>query len=227
VKLALFDCDGTLVDSQHSIIAAMNAGFASSGLVPPDERSVRRVVGLSLVEAVARLLPDEDAGRHESIAEAYKRAFHSNRTAGAHPEPLYPGLRQALDALESAGWLLGVATGKSRRGLLATLNHHGLAARFMTLQTADEPPGKPHPAMLLRAIAEAGSSRDRTVMIGDTSFDMQMARNAGVRGIGVSWGYHEPEELRATGAAVVVDCYDDLPGAVQRIMGGDLPEVTA
>lgn len=217
-RLALFDCDGTLVDSQHAIIAAMNAGFAAAGLPPPAANAVRRVVGLPLVDGVARLLPEPDPALCRRIVEAYKTVFRDNRLNGRHPEPLYPGVRQALTALEAAGALLGIATGKSMRGLLATLEHHGLRDRFVTLQTGDIPPGKPHPAMVHRAMAESGADRAGTVVIGDTTFDVLMARNAGVPCVGVAWGYHAPEELAGCGAARLVNAFGDVPDAVLGLM---------
>jgi phosphoglycolate phosphatase len=214
LKLALFDCDGTLVDSQHAIVSAMTAAWAGEGLGEPDPVRVRRVVGLSLVEAVARLLPDGDPVQHVRLAERYKEAFMRGRLAGRHLEPLFPGLREALEALERERVLLGVATGKSLRGLTATLAHHDLARFFVTLQTADIGPGKPDPAMVRRALAESGAEAADTVMIGDTVFDMEMARRAGVGAIGVAWGYHEVEELRAAGAQRIVGDGDGLVAAI-------------
>lgn len=221
LRLALFDCDGTLVDSQHAIVAAMEAGFAAHGLVPPPARDVRRVVGLPLVSAVATLAPDLTPDAHEAISEAYKAAFYRNRLAGTHPEPLFDGVVEALDALEAAGFVLGIATGKSRRGLDATLTHHGLAPRFVTLQTSDRVAGKPSPDMVFAALAESGVSAADTVVIGDTSFDILMARNARVRSIGVSWGYHEGAELLAAGADLLVHEYVALPGAVTGLLVKD------
>lgn len=221
LKLALFDCDGTLVDSQHAIIAAMEAGFEAHGLPPPPAREVRRVVGLPLVAAVARLAPALSGDAHEAISEAYKSAFQRNRLAGTYPEPLFDGVVAALDALEAAGFLLGVATGKSRRGLDATLAHHGLAHRFVTLQTSDRVAGKPSPDMVHAALAESGATAAGTVVIGDTSFDILMARNARVRSVGVAWGYHDGAELLAAGADLLVHEYAALPEAVTGLFIGD------
>ncbi|MEA1676692.1 HAD-IA family hydrolase [Nitrospirillum sp. BR 11163] len=218
-RLALFDCDGTLVDSQHAIIAAMAAGFASQGLTPPPDEAVRRQVGLSLEVAVLGLLPEGvGAGAVAGIVAAYKDAFFANRAKGIAQEPLYPGLVAALDALEAAGFLLGIATGKSHRGLVATLEHHGLNGRFVTLQTADRAQGKPSPDMALRAMAEAGADPATTVVIGDTSYDMQMARNAGAAALGVAWGYHAPKSLLAAGAARVCHDYAEVPAAVAALV---------
>lgn len=209
-RLALFDCDGTLVDSQHSIIEAMRRAFEGGKLAPPSRAHVLSIVGLSLPHAMARLLPDADADYHDHMAGQYKRAFHAMRQEGGVAEPLYDGMADLIAALDADGWMLGVATGKSDRGLNLCLTSHGLIDRFVTLQTADRHPGKPHPSMALQAMADAGAAPETTVMIGDTSFDMEMAVNARVRGIGVPWGYHSREELIAAGASAVVVDMDDL-----------------
>ena len=202
-RLAIFDCDGTLVDSQHNIVMAMNDAFARARLDPPARAETLNVIGLSLIEAMQMLLPDADHRFHATMAENYKQAFWRLRDNGLVEEPLYDGIAEAIDALEADGWLLGVATGKSDRGLALCLEHHGLASRFITLQTADRHPSKPHPSMIETAMAEAGASPETTIMIGDTSFDMLMARNANVRALGVAWGYHAAEDLHAAGAHAV------------------------
>ncbi len=176
------------------------------------------MVGLPLLEAIQVLLPDSKAHVWEDIKESYQAAFFESRQNGSLQEPLYPGVKECLNSLEQEGWLLGVATGKSRRGLLATLDYHGLNSRFVVLKTADLSPGKPNPDMLLEAIVETGVEASATAMIGDTTFDMEMARNACVKAIGVSWGYHEPEELLATGAGVIVDDYAQLQPALNSVV---------
>ena len=209
--LAIFDCDGTLVDSQATICDAMEHCFAGAGLPAPDRAAVRRIVGLSLPQAMRALLPDADHAHHRALAEAYKASFHQLRCDGRVEERLYEGVAEMLATMAEDGWLLGVATGKSDRGLRLVLDHHGLAHRLVTLQTADRHPSKPHPSMVERAMAEAGAAARDTVMIGDTSFDIAMARNAGVRAIGVGWGYHEPAELIAEGADAVATTPAQLP----------------
>ena len=204
-RLAIFDCDGTLVDSQDVICRAMVDCFVAAGRVPPPTEQTRRVVGLSLVEVMEALLPKEDAAVHFDLAERYKRVFQDLRARGHVEEPLFDGIAELIDTLEADGWLLGVATGKSDRGLSLCLDCHGLAARFMTLQTADRHPSKPHPSMIEQAMADAGAAPETTVMIGDTSYDIAMARAAGVTAIGVAWGYHEPSELWEAGAHHVAD----------------------
>lgn len=215
VKLAVFDCDGTLVDSQVNIVRAMTESFARAGLPAPDPHCIRHGVGLSLFEIMKVLLPDADAGLHTRLADAYRGVYHRLRAEGTLAvEPLYPGVRNGLVELAEHGWALGVATGKSDRGLALILEHHDLAHHFVTLQTADRHPSKPHPAMLDAAMAAAGSVPTDTVMIGDTSFDMAMGRAAGARAVGVDWGYHAAPDLIAAGAERVVATMPELLAAL-------------
>ncbi|MGR6329795.1 HAD-IA family hydrolase [Sphingomonas sp. XXL09] len=211
-RLAVFDCDGTLVDSQANICRAMEEAFLLAELPAPPRTAIRRIVGLSLVEALQALLPDAATDQHRRMAADYKDAFFRLRTSGAMAEePLFDGIAAVIEQLRSDGWLLGVATGKSDRGLAHILAHHGLADRFVTLQTADRHPSKPDPSMLLAAMAEAGATPAETAMIGDTSFDMVMAKAAGARAIGVAWGYHDQSDLVNGGADVVADRVAALP----------------
>jgi phosphoglycolate phosphatase len=212
VKLAVFDCDGTLVDGQAAVCDAMEAAFAEAGLPPPPRNDVRRIVGLSLPQAVRTLTPGADGLTQATVVDAYKAAFRAAREGGQLEEPLFEGLRELLGELREAGWELAVATGKSDRGLAACLAGHGIDSLFGSLQTADRHPSKPHPAMLEAALAAYDASADEAVMIGDTSFDMAMARAAGVRAIGVAWGYHSPAELREAGAEAVAASVDELKG---------------
>lgn len=199
-RLAIFDCDGTLVDSGATIRTALEQAFSVHGLDCPPPEISRKVIGLSLMECMAVLAPGAD---HAALTRSYKDAFFALRGAGEVYEPLFEGVIELLEAMEADGWLLGVATGKSRRGLDHCLDSHGLSGRFVTLQTADHHPSKPHPAMAIAAMAEAGAAPGRTVFIGDTGWDMGCARNAGVGAIGAAWGYHEVEELEAQGAQKV------------------------
>jgi len=211
IRLAIFDCDGTMVDSQANICRAMEEAFAADGLPAPDHHLTRRVVGLSLVEAMRMMLPDEAEDRHKRLADLYRDAFLTLRgNGGLAAEPLYEGLVELFDRLDQAGWLLAVATGKSDRGLSLCLDHHGLTRRFVSLQTADRHPSKPHPSMIHQALADAGGEPAHAVMIGDTSFDMEMGVNAAVRPIGVDWGYHDAHELHAAGASAVALSMDEL-----------------
>ncbi len=202
-RLAVFDCDGTLVDGQADVCDTMEQAFVAAGFAAPDRNETRRLVGLSLPVAIAQLAPDANEAVQTGLVENYKTMFRARRTAGTLDEPLYDGIPELLTGLHDAGWLLAVATGKSTRGLNACLETHGINHLFTSLQTADGHPSKPHPAMLEAALLEAGVPAENAVMIGDTSFDMTMAANAGVRAIGVEWGYHTPDELRDAGAANV------------------------
>jgi phosphoglycolate phosphatase len=221
-RLAIFDCDGTLVDSGAPIFAAVAEAFQIHGVPVPEPRVCRRVVGLSLVEAMAALVPDLTFDEHVAIAETYKSCFMQARLEGRVEEPLFDGMLDLLDRLEQEGWLLAVATGKSDRGLKHCLEGHGIHARFVSLQTADRHPSKPHPSMALQAIADAGASAETSAVIGDTSFDMAMAQAAGTTAIGVAWGYHEPDELIAAGALGIADKPDDVLRliGVQEVVDG-------
>lgn len=220
--LVLFDCDGTLVDSQFAIIAAMNTAFAAEGIGPADPESVRRVVGLPLAEAIARLVPDRNAIEVDRLAGHYKEAFASQRTREELREPLFPGIDKVLRELYDSGATLGVATGKSHRGLIATLEKHQILPLFSTLQTADIGPGKPNPHMAYRAFEETGHVAEDTVMIGDTVFDIEMARNAHIKSIGVSWGYHPSEDLQDAGADRLVRQADGIMPAIAELFEGAL-----
>lgn len=210
MKLAVFDCDGTLVDSSADVVLSMAQAFDRAGLPLPDANTVRRMVGLSLPVAVRQLAPDLEADEARLVVEFYKSTFRARREQGLLEEPLYDGMAELLHRLHDAGWTLAVATGKSDRGLEACLAGHGLTGLFTSLQTADRHPSKPHPAMLEAALFEAGAMPSQAVMIGDTTFDIHMAKAARVRGVGVAWGYHGPEELSQAGAEAVARQVADL-----------------
>lgn len=210
VKLAVFDCDGTLCDGQAGVVNAMATAFTEVGVPAPPSSRVRRIVGLSLPQAINRLAPDLPEDRQFAVVQAYKQAFRHSRESGDLREPLYEGMSDLLHRLHGWGWTLGVATGKSDRGLASTLAVHALTGLFTTTHTADRHPSKPHPAMLEAAMDDVLAEARDTCMIGDTVFDMEMAVAAGVRPIGVSWGYHEAAELRAAGAVDVADTMAQL-----------------
>jgi phosphoglycolate phosphatase len=214
-RLALFDCDGTLVDSQANICMAMEHAFAEANVPPPPRSATRRIVGLSPVEAMRHLLPDADDALHRDMAERYKQAFFTLRGNGLVDEPLYDGMIGVLSTLDENCWLLGVATGKSDRGLHKCLDHHGIRALFVTLQTADHHPSKPHPSMVYQALSDAGVEADKAIMIGDTVYDIHMGKAAGVKTIGVGWGYHPLHELKNAGADYLVETMDELMQALE------------
>ncbi|PKP89557.1 MAG: haloacid dehalogenase [Alphaproteobacteria bacterium HGW-Alphaproteobacteria-16] len=217
-RLAVFDCDGTLVDGQADVCWAMERAFTRAGLPAPDSQLVRRIVGLSLPVAVRELAPDLADDQARAVTEYYRSSYRARREEGLLDEPLYDGMAELLANLQGAGWSLAVATGKSDRGLNACLKTHGIADLFVSLQTADRHPSKPHPAMLEAALFEAGAAPHQAVMIGDTSFDMAMARGAGVRAVGVAWGYHAPHELLEHGALSVARNINALAEALEAAL---------
>lgn len=219
LRLVVFDVDGTLVDSQGHIKAAMARAFAAVGLPDPGPEATLSIVGLSLPQALARLAPEAGEDTQARMVEAYRQAFFDLH-AGTAPAPLYPGAREVLEALAPRDdLLLGIATGKSRRGLDHILEAHDLKRFFVTEQVADHHPSKPHPSMLLTALAETGVQAEDAVMVGDTSFDMDMARAARMCALGVDWGYHPSEQL--TRAEAVLSSFGELPGTLARIWGDD------
>jgi len=213
-RLVVFDVDGTLVDSQAHILGAMALAYDAQGLPMPPREAILNIVGLSLPQAFARLMPEGDAAQIEALVAGYKSGFGTLRTVDT--SPLYPGAKAALDTLVAEnGVVLGVATGKSRRGLDHVLAAHALAGHFDTTQVADDHPSKPHPSMLHACLAETGARGG--VMIGDTSYDIEMGRAAGFRTLGVAWGYHPVEALQRAGADLVIDSYAALAGALDDL----------
>ena len=209
-KLCVFDLDGTLVDSQHHIVAAMQAAFSAEHITPPSKAEVRQIVGLPLEHAVRRLAPTAAGLQIERIGDGYREAYFSMKQACGAAEPLMDGAMDALNQMEVEDWQLAIVTGKGRRGLLEVLDAHGIKQRFATLKSADDGPGKPDPTLLYEAMDECGVGPERAVMVGDTTFDLQMARRAKVTGIGVSWGYHSVAALEAEGARTVLKSFGDL-----------------
>ncbi|PZQ49639.1 MAG: HAD family hydrolase [Rhodovulum sulfidophilum] len=221
--LIVFDVDGTLVDSQHIIVAAMETAFAGLDLPPPPREEILGIVGLSLGAAVAALAPGLSQAELDRLERGYRDEFVAQRVRGgaeAHA-PLYPGARAALERLAADPAVrLGVATGKARRGLDHVLDSHGLEGFFVTLQTADDHPSKPHPSMLETALVETGLAAGRAVMIGDTEFDILMGKAAGFATIGVAWGYHPRARLEAAGADLVIEDFGALDAALAALRGG-------
>ena len=218
-RLIVFDVDGTLVDSQAAIVGAMSQAFARAGRPAPARSAALGVVGLSLPQAMAVLAPEAGTDEHLRLVGNYREAFAAFRrsTGGEATMPLYPGALETVARLHAAGYLLGIATGKARRGLDHFLATHGIGHRFVATRTADDAPSKPHPQMLLGCIAAAGVEPRDAVMVGDTEFDMAMAVAAGCRAIGVSWGYHPAGRVLASGAERIADSFDELGSMLEAL----------
>ncbi|MEE2809620.1 MAG: HAD-IA family hydrolase [Pseudomonadota bacterium] len=218
LKLVVFDVDGTLIDSQGLIMAAMTLGFEKQGLAAPAREDVLPLVGLSLEIIMPRLASAQSPAVHAELVDGYKNAFMELRKRGTPQDdmPLFDGALAAVSGLHAQPeTLLGIATGKSRRGLDKVLQAYDMERYFFTQQVADHHPSKPHPSMLSACLADTGASADQAVMIGDTSFDMDMAKAAGFKAIGVSWGYHDRNELAA--ADIVIDRFTDLENALEEL----------
>ncbi len=216
LSLVVFDCDGTLVDSQYLIVEAMKQAFITVELCPPERSEILKTIGLSLPEAMGKLVPEQLPGTREELCNNYRMWCTKLRSQQESKEPLFPGAASLLFNLAARDdVVLGIATGKSRRGVTRFIEQNKLQGVFSTIQTADDAPSKPHPGMLLQAMAETGASLESTVMIGDTAYDMIMAACAKVASIGVTWGYHSVSDLRRSGATRIVRNFSALAHALE------------
>jgi len=204
-RLLVFDWDGTLVDSAGRIVACMRAAARETGLPLLPEERLRDVIGLGLRQALARLFPGAD---EEALARFAARYRHHYLNGAYRPVRPFPGADALLEALEARGYWLAVATGKSRAGLERSLDEHGWRGRFLATRCADETCSKPHPQMLLEIMEELDVPPERTLMIGDTEYDVLMARQAGADALGVAHGVHGRERLLARGALACVGGLD-------------------
>jgi len=217
VKLILFDVDGTLVDSQNVIAASIRRAFQAYGMEPPSRERSLSIVGLSLVEAFTVLAGPK--APVEGLAQAYKEAYTVLHPDPANEAPLFPGAGECIARLQGRDDVrLGLATGKSRKGVARLIAQQGWEGVFSTIQTADDAPSKPHPAMILQAVEELGVAPEDAMMIGDSSYDMAMARAAGVLPVGVAWGFQPVAALKEAGADRIVDSYDELEPVLQGFL---------
>ena len=185
-ELLVFDWDGTLMDSAATISSSIQMACRDLDLKIPSDEQARHIIGLGLNEAIAHLLPELPKSEYENLVDRYRHHFLSRD----EEIPLFEGALETVRNLHAQGFLLAVATGKSRRGLDRAMQHTGLVDYFHSTRCADECFSKPHPAMLEEIMDELGASRDQTLMIGDTSHDLQMASNAGVKSLAVAYGAH-------------------------------------
>ncbi len=190
-RLLAFDWDGTLADSTALIASALQQTCREMGLTVPDDTSAKHVIGLGHQDSIRYLAPALEPRHHAHFTER----FGAHYMGGDATIPLFAGVREMLGELETRGFLLGIATGKSRRGLTRVLAQHGIAHYFGVSRCADEGFSKPHPDMLLALMDQAGVEPDATLMIGDTTHDLQLARNAGVASLAVAYGAHPPDGL--------------------------------
>lgn len=219
LRFAVFDLDGTLIDSVDAIVEGVRACWAACGFPEPDPAAVRRIIGLPWEESIRTLLPGAGEREFTSI-----RAYHDEVARGLRRRPdtreiLFEGAETLLEALEADGFVLGIVTSRNTRRLHRILEEHGLTHRFVTVKTPDHGPGKPNPHLMFQAMDEVGAVAASTVMVGDTTFDMMMAKNASAHAIGVSWGVHDTKELIAAGAGRVVDAFPELRDAIGMVTG--------
>ncbi|RFC62473.1 HAD family hydrolase [Fulvimarina endophytica] len=220
MKAVLFDCDGTIADSAGLICDIMERCFAAHGLIPPAREETRAIIGLSLETAIRALRPALTANDAARLADAYREEYRSERSRAQVPDRLFDGMETLIrDLAAREAVLVGMVTGKSRRGVAALTASHGMTECFAVVRTADDCPSKPHPAMVLESCEELGIRPGNAIVVGDTSYDMEMARAAGASALGVSWGSHRPDLLRRSGALQVVETVPDLTVALDRWLG--------
>ena len=214
----VFDCDGTIVDSLSSIALVIQNTFKNVGIISPSKEAIKATIGLHLKDAFKVLLVKQDQELVTILMRKYKQEMSRHRELVKEIDPLYPDAKNIIMGLYLEGCTLGIATGKSKMGLERTLQHHDLTGYFSNFQTSDNCRSKPSPDMLNCAMAEMNMAPENTLMVGDTTYDMEMAINAGTKAIGVAWGYHDVDSLYSAGASVVIHKYRELRCAVEGIV---------
>ncbi len=205
--LLIFDWDGTLADSIGRIVDSMQAAAIASGFLPRDDEAVKGIIGLGLPEAIRTLHPDIDDTQLLQFRQHYADRYMALE---AEPSPLFPGVREALESFRAEGYRLAVATGKSRRGLDRVLAAHGWSDFFDIARAADETLSKPHPLMLEQIMAHCQVGAERALMVGDSSFDLEMASNAGMASVAVGYGAVPLQALRAFGPRLAIEHFSEL-----------------
>lgn len=218
--LIVFDWDGTLMDSERKIVNCLRAAAQDCGLVPPAPAAARHIIGLGLEEALARLFPTLEATAKARVIAAYREHFLVKDSTDT---PLFQGVIEGLQTLHEHGYRMAVATGKARRGLERVLALTGTSHWFCSTRCADEAGSKPHPQMLHDILAATGVAPTRALMIGDTTYDLQMARNAGLAALGVSYGVHERAALAACEPLAIVDSFPEIPAWLTRTRAASAP----
>jgi len=218
LRVVAFDLDGTLLDSANSIVNGVVNCWEACGFPVPDKKHIRRIIGLPWEESIKELLPE--AGQNEF---AQIKAYHAEVASGVRPRPerqeaVFPGIIEVLDQIDLSGYLLSIITSRSSGRLQELLDNNGIGERFVTLKTTDNGPGKPSPFLMNQMLSELGIDKKDAVMVGDTTFDVLMARNAGTAAIGVTWGVHEAEELSEAGAQEIIDNVYNLPATIDLVL---------
>lgn len=214
IKLVVFDWDGTLMDSEARIVTAMRRAFAAQGAATPAAAAVREIIGLDLGVAVSRLGPLLPGAQVAAIVQAYRLLYAQLH---AIPSPLFDGAQATLAQLAEAGYLLAIATGKSRGGLDRALKESGVGDYFATTRCGEEAAPKPDPAMLRDILWDLDTSPQRTLMVGDTEFDLLMAAAARTHAAAATYGAHARERLVGLKPAIVIDALEELPAAIARL----------
>ncbi len=217
MKLVLFDCDGTLVDSAGLIHAVMADTFADFGKARPDIAETKAIIGLTLDIAIARMLGRAHVDNEVlAMTRHYREIYHPIRALPGMIAPLFDGIATLIETLAGRDdVLIGAVTGKGRLGLTHILETHGFATHFTVSRTADDCPSKPHPAMVMECCHETGMVPADTIVIGDAVYDMQMAKAAGAKAIGVDWGYASVDDLWKAGADAVVSRPQEIVAHIQ------------
>ena len=220
MRFIIFDCDGTLVDSQKAIMRGIHTAWLAEGLTPPLLSDVVNTIGLPLLEVIKVLNPQGNDAQNSRLEKGFFKTFDDTKIITEKEEPLYDGVIETLQTLKKTGALLAVVTGKGRRGLGKVLDRHNLHDLFVVTKTADCGAGKPNPQVLLEAMDEVGADKTNSVIIGDTTYDILMGKNAGIKSVGVSFGYHSVADLKEAGAELIVDAFTDLPNAIDKVLKG-------